>query len=45
MIVSVKMLAALLMMLIGYGFSELIRLEIRTWKIAHWLEKGELIES
>ena len=45
MIVSVRMLTALLMMLIGSVFSYLVRVEIWYWRVANWLEREELTES
>ena len=43
--VSVRILPALLMRLRKSAFSELIRLEPWSWRIANWLEREELIES
>ena len=45
MIVSVRTLAALLIMLIESGSFESNRLEIWSWRVANWLEREELIES
>ena len=42
LMISVRMLAALLMIVMGSGFSEVIILEVWFWKIADWLEREEL---